>query len=212
MMSSDERYTGLLYVIPNASLNPIKIQSLRAATAAAASSLEEGAGGLPWGKDDLVDGANGLTGTVVVTGGPLGLSIGGAGLDLSEVRLDGLDGLDLPVGVVLGVLDNELLGVVSGIDILVLGVGVAGVGISDSLWLEGDDGRLDGGPILLLDGGDESIGLVGEGLVGGEAGIELGLEVCTEEGVEDTSLEVGGGGGGNSGVHGGESESGKHCF
>lgn len=114
-----------------------------------------------------------MAGTVVVASGPLGLSVAGFGLDLSEVRLDGLDDLDLPVWVVLGSLDDLALSVVGIVDSLVLRVGVAGVGILNGLWLELCNGSLDGGPVAILDGSDEGIGLIGEGLIGSEASVEL---------------------------------------
>ena len=92
-------------------------------------SLEELSSCLPWGEDELIDFTDSLAGTVVVTSGPLGLSVGGVSLDLSEVRFDGLDDLDLPVWVVLGSLDDLLLSSVGIVDSFVLRVGVAGAGI-----------------------------------------------------------------------------------
>lgn len=47
---------------------------------------------------------------------------------------------------------------------------------------------------------DESVSIVGHRLVRSEARIDHGTHVNTEGSVEDTGLEVGGGGGGNSAV------------
>ena len=181
----------------------------------AASSLEEKIRLLhPWGEEDGIDLADSLTSTEVVTRVPLGLSVGGISLDLSEVRPEGLDGLDLPVWVILGSLDDSLLSRVGIIDLLVLSVIVANGSILDGLWLKLRNGRLDGLPVSVLDGLDEGICLIGEGLVRGEASIELGLVVDTvvQESGEDTGLEVGWGGGGNSvlSLEDSEGSSGEH--
>ena len=125
---------------------------------------------------------------------------------------DSLEGLELPVRVVLGLHDEVLLVLVLVVDGSVLGVSLTESGVVKSLGLERDDGRFDSVPVLGLDGSNESTSLISESLILLEADGHHSAEVLTVEGVEDTSLEVGGGGGGNSGVHGGESESGKHCF
>ena len=179
-----------------------------------ARSLEELSLGLPWGEEVHVDGADGLAGAIVVTSVPLGLSVAGQLLDLSEVWLDGSDGLDLPVWVVLGSDDNFLLSSVGIVDSLVLRVIVASAGVLDGLWLELLNSFLDSVKVTSLDSSDESIGVIGEGLVRREASVELGSEVLAQEGVEDTGLEVSWGGGGNSvlGFVDSKGSSGEHLF
>ena len=115
----------------------------REEVAGVARSLEELSLCLPWGEEVLVDGADSLAGAIVVTSVPLGLSVGGRLLDLSEVWLDGLDGLDLPVRVVLGSYDNFLLSSVGIVNSLVLRVSVAHAGVLDGLWLEFRNSGLD---------------------------------------------------------------------
>ena len=186
----------------------------REKVAGVARSLEELSLFLPWGEKVLVDGADSLAGAIVVTSVPLGLSVAGQLLDLSEVWLDGSDGLELPVRVVLGSDDNFLLSSVGIVDSLVLRVSVARVGVLDGLWLEFLNSFLDSVEVTSLDSCDEGIGVIGEVLVRREASAELGSEVLTQERVEDTGLEVSWGSGGNSvlGFVDGKSSSGQHLF
>ena len=172
-------------------------------------SLEE-AVLFPGGEDDSVDLANGLTGTVVIAGVPLGDGVSHVGLDFLAMGEESLTGLDLPVGVGVGGLNLILLEVVGVMDIDVLGVVDTCIGVIESHSLVTLDGAHNGRPLLGLDGSNESVGIVGHLLVRLEAGVDGGSEVGTVVTVEETSLEVGGGGGGNSRVLGGESESSEH--
>ena len=161
------------------------------------SSLEEG-GFFPVRKDDSVNLADGDTSLVVLGSVPVGDSISHVSLDLSAVGEGGLGGVDLPVGVLLGALDGVDLVVISIRDINVLGVGGANGGVVESHSLVTLDGAQNGGPLLGLDGGDEGVGIVSDLLVGLEALVDEGADISSIETEEDTSLEVGGGGGGDS--------------
>mmetsp|Transcript_8556 Transcript_8556/g.10571 ORF Transcript_8556/g.10571 Transcript_8556/m.10571 type:complete len:200 (+) Transcript_8556:58-657(+) len=178
-------------------------------------SLEEGRVAFPVGEDNTVDVADLLAGTVVVTGVPLRDSALGALLDLRDALADALDGVDLPVGVVLDLLDEGGLVFVGGLDIGVLGIGHALAGVGDGLGLELHHDVLDFVEFLVLEGLDERIGLVSHLLVGGEAlhheGVHIDVGV---EAVDHTSGEVSRGSGGNGvlSLVNSESSGGEHGF
>ena len=146
---------------------------------------------------DLADGDASVVVAVVGAEGPLGLGISAELLDLSEVGLDVLDGVDLPVGVGLGLPDGIDLEVVGLPDGGVLGVVGALIGILEGKGFVTSDDSLDGVEIAVLDGGDQGVGVVGESLVGDEALEQLGADVNSFESEEETGLELGVGGGGN---------------
>ena len=104
----------------------------------------------------------------------------------------------MPVWVGSEGLDDGLLVVPLVIDVLVGWVVVADISVSLDLRDEFLDGSSDSGPVLGLKGGNESIGVVGQFLIWREARVDIGTDIDTEGSVEDTGLEVGGGGGGNS--------------
>ena len=75
------------------------------------------------------------------------------------------------------------------------------------------DGCLDVRPVVIFELLDESVSIVGHRLVRLEARVDHGTHVNTEGSVEDTGLEVGNSGVGNSGVFNelhGFSNSGEH--
>ena len=161
------------------------------------SSLEElslGATSSPWGEENALNATDGLTGTVVVSSVPLGLSSGGIGLDILHAGADNLKELELPVWVGSEGLNEALLVVILVIDELVLSVVVADLGISLGLWGELLDGGLNVGPVVVLELLDESVSVVCHSLVWDEARVNHGAHINTEGSVEDTSLEVGGSG------------------
>ena len=90
--------------------------------------------------------------------------------------------------------------VVLVIDVLVLWVVMADFSVRNGLRGELLDGGLDVRPVVIFELLDESVSIVGHRLVRSEARVDHGTHVNTEGSVEDTGLEVGGGGGGNSAV------------
>ena len=169
------------------------------------SSLEElslGATSSPWGEENVLNATDGLTGTVVVASVPLGLSGGGIGLNILHAGADDLEELELPVGVSSEGLDDGLLVVPLVINILVGWIVVADTSVSLDFREEFLDSRNDSGPVLVLKGGNESIGVVGQFLIWREARVDIGTDIDTEGSVEDTGLEVCDGSGGDSGVLG----------
>jgi len=161
------------------------------------SSLEElslGATSSPWGKENILNGTDGLAGTVVVTSVPLGLSSGSIGLNILQAGADDLEELKLPVWVSSEGLDEALLVVILVIDELVLIVFVADGCVRDGLWGEFLDGGLNVRPVVVLELLDEGVGVVSHSLVWFEARVNHGAHINTECSVEDTSLEIGGSG------------------
>ena len=167
------------------------------------SSLEElslGATSSPWGEENVLNGTDGLTGTVVVASVPLGLSSGSIGLDILQAGADDLEELELPVWVGSEGLNEALLVVILVIDELVLRVVVAGLGVNNGLWGELLDGGLNVRPVVVLELLDEGVSVVSHSLVWGEARVNHGARINTEGSVEDTSLEIGGSGSWDSSV------------
>ena len=134
---------------------------------------------------------------IVGAKGPLGLGICRQLLDLGEVWLNVLDGVDLPVGVLHRLLHEVLLVVISVMDSLVLRIGEARGGIVEGPSLVARNDALDVVKVFVLNSGDEGVGVVSEGLVGLEAGGDLGAEVLPREAIVDSGLELGGSGRGH---------------
>jgi len=163
---------------------------------------------IPLAEDELLEVTDSLTCTVVVTRVPLGRGILDVSLDVSHARADDFEDLELPVWVSSEGLNDCFLVVPLIIDVLVCWVVVANIGICFDLRGELLDSRSDCGPVLGFEGRDESIGVISQVLVGFEALVDVSTHINTEGSVEDTSLEVGDGSVGNSGVlHFSESES-----
>ena len=171
----------------------------RLRTYLAPSSLEEFVGLHPWLVDDVVEVAVGLAGTVVVASVPLAEGIGDDVLDVAQVGEDDLCELLLRVGVGSGARLSVRRFLVVGSDSGVLSISHARGSVSRSqrlhLLRDGSE-RL---PVLVLDVLHPRVHVVGEGLVGLEASVDVGAEVITEPGVEDASLVVGVGVDGDSG-------------
>ena len=98
---------------------------------------------LPVCEADLVDFADSLASTVVVTSVPLGFSSRGISLDVGHACANDLEELELPVGVSSEGLDEALLVVVLVIDELVLSIVMADFSVRFGLRGELLDGGLD---------------------------------------------------------------------
>ena len=169
----------------------------------------------PVGEDESVNLADLDTSLVPLARIPVGDSGLSASLDVSTVGEDRLGGMDLPVGVIHGASDGVVLVVISIMDINVLGVGDARGGVGDSLGAVFSEDSLNLRPFLGLNVGNEGVGIVGNLLVGNEALVDEGADIGSGETHENTSLEVGGGSGGNGSVLGNEhsvGSSGEHSI
>ena len=112
---------------------------------------------LPGCESDGFDLSDSDTSVEVITGVPLGLGVSSERLNRCLLFKDYLDGLDLPVGVLLCGNDSVLVEVVLIHDGLVLVTVLAWLDVDLDLGHELLNGALNCFPVLLLDGGNEGI-------------------------------------------------------
>ena len=148
---------------------------------------------LPVREGNFVDFADILTGTVPVTGGPLGNSIILELFDLFHVGRDMSKCMNLPVGVSNSFLDDSFLVLLGLFDVCVFGVAEAEGGVFLAKRLVGQDDIFGGGPVLALECCNELVGISINLCIIGHALHHLSLDIHVGvKAIDDSSSELSG--------------------
>jgi len=154
----------------------------------------------PGGKQNILNGADGLACAVIISSVPFCFSSRSISLDIFHACAYDLNQLELPVRVSPEGLDEAFLVIILIINKLVLWIVMAGFSVHNGLRSELLNSCFDIRPVMVLKLLDESICIIGHCLVRCEACVDHRSHIHTKGSVEDTGLEICRGSGWNSSV------------